>query len=136
MKKFTVPKYLLDTNVIIESFLGKQPTADLVKGWIKKGEIAISAITVAEILSKASRLEKEKLKLLTSRFGVLSIDEITAEIAGDYRQKSLRKRKRLYLLDCLIAATAKLYNLQLITRNTKDYPMKDIKVINPFHLPS
>lgn len=131
MKKLIVPKYLLDTNIIIESFLGKQPTANLVKAWIQKGEIAISAITVAEILSKASLLEKEKLRLLTSRFGILPIDEVTAEIAGNYRQRFSAKKKRVYLLDCLIAATAKLYNLQLITRNTKDYPMKDIKVVNP-----
>jgi predicted nucleic acid-binding protein len=131
MKKFIVPKYLLDTNMIIESFLGRQPAATLVKNWIKKGEIAISAIVVAEILSKASQIEGEKLKLLTSRFGVLPIDETVAEIAGRYRQQFLAKKKRVYLLDCLIAATAKLYNLQLVTHNIKDYPMKDIKILKP-----
>ncbi|MBL7078176.1 type II toxin-antitoxin system VapC family toxin [Candidatus Shapirobacteria bacterium] len=131
MKIAIAPEYLLDTNVILESFWGREPVAALVKGWIKKGEIAISAVSVAEILSKASKEEKEKLNLLISRFGVLPIDEVIAEIAGDYRLQFARKKKRVYLLDCLIAATAKLYNLKLVTKNIKDYSMKDIVVIRP-----
>ena len=58
------------------------------------------------------------------------MDETVAEIAAQYRQQFRRKEKQVYLIDCLIAATAKLYNLTLVTKNTKDYPMKDIKVIS------
>ena len=132
MKISIVPEFLLDTNVILEAFWGKQPTAKLVKNWIKQGKIAISAISVGEILSKASKEEKEKLSLLIRRFGVLAVDEVVASIAGEYRHQFSRKKKKAYLLDCFIAATAKLHSLILVTRNIKDYPMKNIQVINPY----
>jgi len=131
MKIDTVRKYLLDTNVMLEAFRGEEPIASRVKSWIESGEIALSAVTVAEIVSKASKEEKEKLDLLVSKFGVLPVDQVIAEIAGQYRQDFARKKKRVYLLDCFIAATAKLFNLILVTRNYKDYPMKDIKVLLP-----
>jgi len=130
MKINIAPEFLLDTNVVLEAFWGKKPIASKVKAWIENGKIAVSTITIAEILSKASKEETEKLKLLTSRFGSLPIDEPTAEIAGGYRKQFLRKKKKAYLLDCLIAATAKLYNLKLVTANIKDYPMKDIEIVN------
>lgn len=131
MKIGIVPKYLLDTNILLEAFWGVEPVASRTRLWIEQGMIAISAVTVAEIVSKASKEEKEKLDLLMSKFGVLPIDQVVAEIAGQYRQDFARKEKRVYLLDCLIAATAKLYNLELVTRNIKDYPMADIEVVDP-----
>lgn len=131
MKLAIVPEYLLDTNVLLETFWGKQPTAKLTKTWIKEGKIAISAVSIGEILSKASPEEKDKLNLLAHRFGVLPVDWVVAEMAGEYRQEYSRKRKRVYLLDCFIAATAKLYDLKLVTRNVTDYPMKDITIIDP-----
>lgn len=130
MKIGTFPEFLLDTNTVLEAFWGVEPVASTVKTWIREGKIAISAISVAEILSRATAKEKEKLNLLTSRFRPLAVDHITAEIAGNYRQKFLRKKKKVFLLDCLVAATAKLYNLKIVTRNIKDYPMKDIEIID------
>lgn len=131
MKIGIVPKVLLDTNVILETFVGKEPTASRVRAWIEAGTIALSAVSVGEITSKASKDEIEKLELLVSTFGVLPVDGVVAKIAGAYRKAFSRKEKRVFLLDCFIAATAKLFNLKLATRNVKDYPMSDIEVIDP-----
>jgi len=131
MKIGIVPKLLLDTNIILEAFWGVEPTASWVKSAIEAGEMALSAVTVAEIVSKASTEERQKLDLLVSKFGVLSVNQVVAEIGGAYRKEFSRKQKRAYLLDCLIAATAKLYNLKLVTHNLKDYPMTDIEVVSP-----
>lgn len=134
MKINIAPKYLLDTNVMLEAFHGEEPIASRVKSWIENGEIALSAVIVAEIVSKASKEEKEKLDLLISKFGVLPVDQVVAEIAGQYRQDFARKKKRVYLLDCFIAGTAKLYNLKLATMNIKDFPMTDIEIVDPSRL--
>lgn len=131
MKIGIVPKVLLDTNIILATFWGKEPTASLIGSWIESGLIAISAVSVGEIISKASKTEKEKLRLLISKFGVLPIDEVVAEIAGSYRLEFSRKKSKIFLLDCFIAATAKLYNLKLATMNVKDFPMTDIEIIDP-----
>jgi len=41
------------------------------------------------------------------------------------------KTKRVHLLDCFLAAQAKINKLTLVTHNKSDFPMKDIKVISP-----
>ncbi len=131
MKTNAGKRYLLDTNILLEAFWGKEPAARLVKNWITEGKITLCPIPVAEILSKATEEESEKIKILVRKFGVLPIDEKVAEIAGNYRFEFSRKTKKVYLLDCFMAAVAKKNNLTLLTHNVKDYPMKDIEVINP-----
>lgn len=131
MKIAIVPKFILDTNIILESFWGREPVSSRVKSWIEAGQIAVSTVSIGEIVSKASQSEKEKLRLLVSKFGALPVDQVVAEIAGNYRHQFSRKQKKVYLLDCFIAATAKLYNLKLVTRNIKDYPMEDIEIFDP-----
>ena len=123
--------YLLDTNIVLETIWGKEPVASRVASWIKRGQIVLSPIVVAEIYAKGSQEEKEKLELLIGKFGVLPIDVVTARIAGDYRHRFLRKKKKVFLMDCLIAAAAKLYGLTLVTHNTSDYPMTDINILDP-----
>ena len=44
-------KFLLDTNVILAAFWGKEPVASAVKDWISHGLIAVSTVSVAEVLS-------------------------------------------------------------------------------------
>ncbi len=131
MKTYTDSKNLLDTNILIEAINGVEPTASLVKNWMREGNIAISVITIAEFLANANKDEKEKLSLILTRFAPLPVEQTLAEIAASYRKEFYRKTKKVYLVDCLIAATAKLYNLTLVTKDTKDYPMKDIKIIKP-----
>jgi predicted nucleic acid-binding protein len=46
-----------------------------------------------------------------------------------------RQYKKLKLGDAIIAATALVYNLTLITRNTSDFKnIAGIKVVNPFDM--
>ena len=124
-------KHLLDTNILIELMWGRENWCKEVKRWVEEGDIAINSIVVAEFLSKASQTEREKLKLIISRFGVISIDEVIGEVAGNYRQEFSNKKNKVYLLNCLMAATAKVCHLILVTRNVADFPMKDIEIVDP-----
>ena len=46
---------------------------------------------------------------------------------------SLRKRHKIKLPDIIIAATALMFDLQLITRNVKDFHgIENLKIINPW----
>ncbi|MCL4870419.1 MAG: PIN domain-containing protein [Anaerolineae bacterium] len=59
------------------------------------------------------------------------MDENVARIAGDYMNQ-YRKTHKLDLGDAVIAATAKVTDSVLYTRNGRHYPMVDIKVIIPY----
>jgi predicted nucleic acid-binding protein len=48
---------------------------------------------------------------------------------------SLRRRRRMGLADAIIAATALVHSLPLITRNVEDFKSVDgLEVINPFEI--
>lgn len=122
--------YLLDTNVIIRAFKGREPDSKFLRKAIGEKKLSISVISIAEFLTKATREEKISFEKLTNTFPVLKIDEQVAKVAATYRKKYLKK-SRAKLLDYLIAAQAKLNNLALVTNNKSDFPMKDTKIISP-----
>lgn len=64
--------------------------------------------------------------------GELQIWNVTSTIAkqaGWYWQQYIKRLKNLHIIDCLLAATAKIHDLTLVTLNTRHFPMKDIKIM-------
>lgn len=137
MAKATAPgetrlmNFLADTNVILNFFKGKEPDKSFLTNLLSKNDLFISPINIAEISAFDNKDEQESLKKFITLGKVTPIDEKTALTAGDYRKKFSGKTNKVYLLDCLIAATCKIHSLTLLTNNTPDYPMKDIDIIKP-----
>lgn len=123
--------FLPDTNVLIRAFLGIDPVASLLSGWAENRELVLSTVCVSEFLVGASEEDRSRFELLLGELEVLPVDLAVAREAAEYRRKFLRKKKRNFLLDCFLAATAKVHNLTLVTHNTADYPMRDIKILDP-----
>ena len=125
-------KYLWDTNIVIY-FLQKQfpnSAEQFVDSTLEHSSPAISAVTEIELLCWKTDNEKD-LEVL-HRF----VEEVIVfEIERSIRLKTadIRKTHRIKLPDAIIAATALIHNLSLITRNIKDFKRIDgLKVINPF----
>lgn len=123
-------QYLPDTNIFIRAAKGYFPEAEFLSKAIKDKQIMISSIVIGEFLAKAGVKEEKTFENLLSGFSILIVDLEVARIAAKYRKRSL-KTKRVYMLDCFLAAQAKLNNLILVTNNKADFPMKDIKIIAP-----
>lgn len=122
--------YLVDTNVLILALKSIEPDKSFLKRVISQKKLYLSAISVGEFLTQATKEAEDKLNKLTVRFPVLPIDLEVARVAASYR-KNFLKRRRIQLLDYFLAAQAKMQNLTLVTNNKADFPMKDIKVISP-----
>lgn len=125
-------KFLPDSNIFIKASKGVEEELTFLNKLIKNGDLIISVVAVGEFYSKATESEKQIFDDLMTRFGVLGIDEEVAKTAGNYRKEFIRKSKKVFLLDCFIAAQAKLNNLILVTNNKSDFPMKDIQIISPY----
>lgn len=123
--------YLPDTNVFIRAFLKNKPEITFLKKCLKQQLIVISPIVAAEFLVKANSKEKTQFKNLLNKCKVFFIDSMTAELAAEYRKRFTKRSSRVLMLDCFIAAQAKLHNLTLVTNNKPDFPMKDISVLSP-----
>lgn len=137
--------FLLDTVTISE--LRKRLRMDQsVRSWHESqatGPAYLSVITMNEIrfgICKLQRREKHFAELLAAwyanlisqpvLFPLLDVDLHTAELAAGFRGN-----EGLSFGDSLIAATAKVHNLTLATRNTADFANTCISLVNPWEHP-
>lgn len=123
-------KYLPDTNIFVLAAKGIPAQSRFLINAIKKGQVVISVVAVGEFLAQATTEEEKSFEGLLSELDILPVSLEVARMAAKYRKQSL-KNKKVYMLDCFLAAQAKLYNLTLVTQNKADFPMKDIKIISP-----
>ena len=123
-------RYLPDTNILIRAAKGCSPESEFLNKIVKKRQIMISTIVVGEFLAKATDLEEGMFKSLLAELTIIPIDLEVAKVAAVYRRESL-KTKRGQMLDCFLAAQAKVHKLTLVTNNKSDFPMKDVKIITP-----
>jgi len=107
-------KLLLDTNILIYQLSGKLDLSEILP---YGRELYISAITEAELFAGVERAQLEDLKEYIGDFEILPVTSEVAIVAGSYknviRSKSLK--------DLLIAATAQVHNLTLVTANNRDF---------------
>ena len=135
-------RYLLDTNVISDARL-KRSTA--LMAWLRAQELrdlAISVITLLELergVRRRERLDPEgalPLRLWLDEDvrpivggSLLPVDERTAITAA-----ALHVPDPLPEMDALIAATAMVHELTLVTRNVKDFARSGVRLLNPWEL--
>jgi predicted nucleic acid-binding protein len=134
-------KYLLDTNVVCEA-TAKQ-SEERVLAWIDAHahECFLSSVSLGEIWKGLHRLPEGKRKRglvqwaegLESDFGeqLLELDTATLKSWGKLYAKQEAKGFNMDVMDSLIAASALVHGLIVVTRNTADFPA-DVKTQNPW----
>lgn len=136
--------YLVDTDVISEARKGERANTG-VRMFLRAASRAatplyLSAITIGELRqgterlrhrgdrSQAARLERWLDRLTTDYAGsILPFDEETAQVWGCLRVPNPENP-----LDKQIAATALVYDLTVVTRNTGHFAPTGVRVENPF----
>lgn len=123
--------YLIDTDIIIWVLRNNSLYVNLLQELKFKSPISISAVTVAEIYKNILPTETIKTEELINKMILWDVTVQIGKQAGLYWQLYNRQLKKLHILDCMIAATANINDLTLVTLNTRHFPMKDIKVMDP-----
>ena len=138
-------KWLLDTNVISESVRDRPHHAVL--AWIAAQppeDTAISIVTFAELRDGASTHRDEVRRRKLTDWVDLKIAHwfrdrtlpLTAEILTDWLQLARKFRAKgdpRDAADLLIAATARIHGLILVSRNTRDFANTGIIVYDPWN---
>ena len=132
--------YLLDTNVVSE--LRKATGDDRVKAWFKTvagHELFLSVLVVGEIRQGIERLrhrDPEQAQVYEIWLETLKRDyrERVLEISTDVAEAwgRLNAAHTLPVIDGLLAATALVHNLILVTRNVSDVERTGVTLLNPF----
>jgi len=134
--------FLLDTSVISE-LVKKNPRAQVVN-WIDGQEesgLFLSVLTIGELEKGIAKLlaSARKAKLLSwvrrdlaGRFGgrLLPIDARVAVRWGAIAGESERRGRPLPVIDSLLAATALVNDLQIVTRNVSDFERCGVACVN------
>ncbi len=132
--------YLLDTNIVSE--LRKSRPNTHVVAWLQNvedDELHLSAVTIGEIQAgieitraqdsgKAQELEAWADQLAGS-YNVLAMD------APCFRQwaRLMHRQSDAVYEDAMIAATALVHNLTVVTRDVRDFARFDVPTVNPFN---
>jgi toxin FitB len=125
--------FLLDTCVISE-FVKKSPMRRVLD-WVdgqEESTLYLSALTIGELEKGIARLpvsaRKTRLTIwvrrdLTARFAgrILSIDPRVAARWGRIAGAAERRGSPLPVVDSLIASTALVHDLQVVSRNKEDF---------------
>lgn len=132
--------FLIDTNVVSE--LSKPWPDPRVQRWasVQMSTAFLSAVTVGEIIkgiellpsgTRRSLLELWLNVLTSSAFKtrLILIDEL---VAAEWGRMSAAARRTLPCADSLLAATARVRDLTVATRNERDFAGLGVRVFNPW----
>lgn len=128
--------YLIDTNIVSE-LLRPSPNRGVLMWAAGQPMVGISAVTVEEAIygltRKANHRPIEGFEArVAEQCHIFPVTEMIARCAGTLRgQFSVRGIVRDQA-DMLIAATAQVHQLTLVTRNTRDFEGCGIGLLNPF----
>jgi predicted nucleic acid-binding protein len=136
--------WLVDTNIISEVRKGRRCHPAVAAWWagVDDGDLFLSVLVLGEIRRGVEALRPRDpaqaaaidawLSGLTTAFGarILGIDARVAERWG--RIAALRS---VPVIDALMAATAGVHGLTLVTRNQRDVEGLGVRVLDPFVSP-
>jgi len=133
--------YLLDTNVISELRKGERADSNITAWFagIADEEVFLSVLTIGEIRRGIERVRRRDpdsaaaldrwLALLSEAHGdrILPIDRAISEEWG-----RMNVPDPLPVVDGLLAATARVLDLTLVTRNVADIASTEVELLDPF----
>jgi toxin FitB len=139
-----VIRYLLDTNVLSEP-TRKTPEPSVLR-WLRSvdpAELCVSVLSLGE-LQKGVSLEPVKRKRAqhltwledilknTEDGNLLPVDAAVARKWGDMTAVARLEGRTLAIVDALLAATALVHDLTIVTRNTRDFAGIGVRLLNPW----
>lgn len=133
--------WLLDTNVVSELRRGPRANAGLAAWFDDQNprDLYLSVLTIGEIRQGIEQLKNRKAEHATQLDRWLTglvqfYEDRLLYVDGDVAEEwgRLQAARRSPAVDALIAATARVHDLNLVTRNTRDFAKLDVRLLNPF----
>lgn len=133
--------YLLDTNILSET--RKREPTPCVADWIAAtppDRLHVSVLTLGEIEQGVARVRaKGDWQQASALEGWLRDVEngfadrvlpVTLSVAAAWGRR--QHGQPIPVIDALIAATARVHGMTVVTRNVKDFELAGVEILNPF----
>lgn len=126
---------LVDSDVLIAHLRGIGAARDWLLSTRKQVPLAISVVSIAELVGGMRSAERREVWGLLGSFRVEPATEIVARRAGELMRQYRQIHSGIGLGDYLVAATADVKGLHLATLNVRHFPMfEDLQP--PFSMPA
>jgi predicted nucleic acid-binding protein len=113
---------VIDTSVFIEFLRKKDKTNTILYSISEVDPLAISSVTLYELLMGATDSKKlYDIQLLTEDLLILPFDDRVAAKSGEIYHQLRKENKMIEFRDIFIAATCIIYQMPLKTLNTKHF---------------
>jgi len=126
-------RYLLDSNTVIDYVADLYP--EKATQWLSQHideEINVSIITKIEVLS-FNPDKDANYPVFLDFFAASKVFDLTEDVVNQTIQ--IRQKQKIKLPDAVIASTALVKGLILVSRNTKDFKnIPGLDVINPYDI--
>jgi predicted nucleic acid-binding protein len=131
--------YLLDTNVVSE--LRRPKPHGAVLAWARATDerlIAVSAVTIGEIqrgIETTREQDGERARTIETWLGQMMDSTSVLPLDGPCMiawAKPMHRQAPHLIVDAMIAATAIVHGLTVVTRNVGDFEHFPVAVLNPF----
>jgi len=132
--------FLVDANVLCEG-MKPRPHQTVMK-WLGQyeEEIVVDPIILGEVRNGVLKLPHGRrrreieawFEIGVRRIVCLPWDASTAMIWADLLAKLRRAGREMAMKDSMIAATALVHRLTLVTRNERDFARAGVRILNPF----
>ena len=133
--------YLIDTNIISEVRKGRRCDPNVARWYetIEDASLYLSVLVIGEIRKGIEKIRPKDdaqadaienwLVAVDKAFGerILPVDRAVANEWG-----RLNANRPVPVIDGLLAATAKIHRMTLVTRNTTDIDDLGVHILNPF----
>ena len=132
--------YLLDTNVVSEARRGSPEAIAWIRS-VKGRALHVSVITLGEIMRGIQLKERKDPRVAAMLAEWLialrelhreTILPVTEAVALEWGRLSAKRSRNT--ADGLIAATARVHDLILVTRNVADFGDAGLSIVNPWDL--
>ena len=135
--------YLIDTNIISEVRKGRRCNSN-VASWYKSiddASLYLSVLVMGEIRTGIEKIRsKDNAQAVALENWLVAVDKafgeriLTVDRAVASEWGRLNASRPLPVIDSLLAATAKVHRMTLVTRNTSDIANLNVQILNPFEL--
>jgi toxin FitB len=136
------PRYLLDTNVVSE--LRRPKPHGAVLAWFRSmhdHDLHLSAMSIGEVQAGIERTREQDptkagelqawLDRVAATWNVLPMDAACFQAWA----RLMHRRSDTMIEDAMIAATAQVHGLTVVTRNVADFQVFGVPLLNPFDPP-
>jgi predicted nucleic acid-binding protein len=127
--KVTGISCLLDTDIAIDFLRQRDYARQLLEHWAGIGLLAISTLTQLEIYHGMRTMEEPATNVFLDGLTSVVVDIPIARRAGSILAENRARGVSVGIADAIIAATALLLNVPLLTNNVEHYPFAGLTVV-------